>query len=201
MIKQKVYLTSSIFLLLFLVLTPLVFATSSVFLQKATEAYERFCTKRNVSSAFIMSCYAFDKLTELESKVDTQKRVLDVGQVRGSGLDIDAPTTPLKTPEEVTVNCPVACILWVNYDVDTRNTQIPGVGSWYQHLYHIFINDVDQAVYNQVSATVPNAAYPVGVNGVFPVSAGQHTISIYVKVTGGHLQQFTSHLQVLAIEQ
>lgn len=128
------------------------------------------------------------------------KAIFDYGQVRGAGLDVDAPTIPTKVPGEVTVNCPEACILWVNYDVDTRNTQIPGSGQWYQHLYHIFIDDIDQAVYNQVSATVPNAAYPVAVNGVFPVSAGQHTVSIYVKVTGGHLQQFTSHLQVLAFE-
>lgn len=129
------------------------------------------------------------------------KAIYDYGQVRGSGLDMDAPTTHFKTPGVVTVNCPEACTLFVNYDVDTRNTQIPSPGNWYQHLYHIFIDDVDQAVYNQVSATVPNAAYPVAVNGVFPVSAGEHEVSIYVKVTGGRLQQFTSHLQVLAIAQ
>lgn len=129
------------------------------------------------------------------------KAIFDFGQVRGSGLDIDAPTTNTKVPGEITANCPQACILWVNYDVDTRNTQIPGTGQWYQHLYHIYIDDIDQAVYNQVSATVPNAAYPLAVNGVFPVTAGSHTISIYVKVTGGHLQQFTSHLQALAIKQ
>lgn len=127
--------------------------------------------------------------------------MLDYGQVRGAGLDIPAPTDHMKTPGEVTVNCPVACVMFVNYDVDTRNTQIPGAGSWYQHLYHIFIDDVDQAVYNQVSATVPNAAYPVAVNGAFPVSAGTHTVTVWVKVTGGHLQQFTSHLQVLAVER
>lgn len=116
-------------------------------------------------------------------------------------MDIDAPTTNTKVPGEVTVNCSKACNLWVNYDVDTRNTQIPSPGSWYSHLYHIYIDNVDQAIYNQVGVTVPNAGYPVAVNGVIPASAGQHTVSIYVKVTGGHLQQFTSHLQVMAVEQ
>lgn len=137
------------------------------------------------------------------SPADTGKHILDVGQIRGAGLDIDAPTTEMKVPGEVTVNCPVACLLWVSYDVDTRNTQIDHIppGGWYQHLYHIFVDDVNQAIYNQVSATVPNAAYPVAVNGVIPADAGQHTVSIWVKVTGGHLQQFTSHLQVLAIER
>ncbi len=129
------------------------------------------------------------------------KPVFDLQQVRGAGLDIDASTTPLKTPGDVTVNCPSACTLWVNYDVDTRNTQSPGVGSWYQHLYMIYVDGVDQAVYNQVSAVTPNAAYPVAVNGVFPVSAGSHTVSVWVKVTGGHLQQFTSHLQTMAVQQ
>lgn len=129
------------------------------------------------------------------------KAIYDFGAIRGSGLDIDAPTTPIETSDVVTVTCPEACALWVNYDVDTRNTQSPGNAIGYNHLYHIFVDDVDQAVYNQVSASVPNAAYPVAVNGVFPVAAGQHEVSIYVKVTGGHLQQFTSHLQVFAIEQ
>ena len=98
------------------------------------------------------------------------KAIYDYSAIRGSGLDIDAPTTPLKTSDKVIVNCPQTCLLWVNYDVDTRNTQTPGIGTWYQHLYHIFIDDIDQAVYNQVSATVPNAAYPVSVNGLFPVN-------------------------------
>lgn len=133
--------------------------------------------------------------------VESGRKIVDFGQVRGSGLDIEAPTTNMKVPGEITVNCPNGCHLWVNYDVDTRNTTTAGAPpNGFNHLYHIYIDGIDQAVYNQVSASVPNAAYPVAVNGVFPVSAGSHTVSIYVKVTGGHLQQFTSHLQVLAIE-
>lgn len=128
--------------------------------------------------------------------------IYDVDQVRGAGLDIPAPTTNTKVPGEVTVSCPEACLLWVNYDVDTRNTTITGAPpNGFAHLYHIYVDEVDQAVYNSVNASVPNAAYPLAVNGVFPVSAGDHTVSIYVKVTGGHLQQFTSHLQVMAVSQ
>ena len=201
-----------------LITVPVVLATSADFQQYADTFYNRHCQNPNstsVSNVGKTICYLIDKsrendiidssqsgqIAQLENKTSNQKRVFAVGQVRGAGLDTDAPTIPIKTPGEVTVNCPEACLLWVNYDVDTRNTQIPTAGSWYQHLYHIYIDDIDQAVYNQVSAAVPNAAYPLSVNGVFPVSAGQHTVSIWVKVTGGHLQQFTSHLQVMAIEQ
>lgn len=128
--------------------------------------------------------------------------ILDVAQVRGSGaFPQPADNVNTATPDFVNVSCSKPCLLWVNYDVDTRNTQIPSPGNWYQHLYHIYVDGADQAIYNQVSTTVPNAAYSVAVNGVIPASAGDHEVRIYVKKTGGTLQQFTSHLQVMAIAQ
>ena len=137
-----------------------------------------------------------------DATLPTGYYILDIAQVRGSGAfpqPADNVNTP--TPDFVIVHCSKPCLLWVNYDVDTRNTQIPSPGNWYQHLYHIFVDGVDQAVYNQVSLTVPNAAYPLAVNGVIPAETGDHEIRIYVKKTGGTLQQFTSYLQVLAIAQ
>jgi len=124
------------------------------------------------------------------------KTILDVQQVRGANWENSDPTSNVATPDRVTINCPVACILWVNYDVDTRNTSAP-----FQHIYLIYIDGVDQAVFNQATMTTPNSAIPLAVNGVFPVATGQHTVAIYARTYGGTLQSFESHLQVLAIEQ
>lgn len=200
-IKTSALLLSLLVVFIF-VAASIVFAAS--FHDEAEEFLNSQCS-RSRRGLIAVLCSFNDRLDNLETASHDPhpagKHILDIGQVRGAGLDIDAPTSPIKTPGEVTVNCSEACTLWVNYDVDTRNTTISGAPpNGFNHLYHIFIDDVDQAVFNQVSASVPNAAYPLAVNGVFPVSAGVHTVSIYVKVTGGHLQQFTSHLQVLAIE-
>lgn len=124
------------------------------------------------------------------------KTILDVQQVRGANWENSDPINNVATPDQITINCPVACTLWVNYDVDTRNTSAP-----FQHIYMIYVDGVDQAVFNQATMTVPNAAIPLAVNGVFPVAAGQHTVAIYARTYGGTLQSYESHLQVLAIEQ
>lgn len=137
-------------------------------------------------------------ITALEGR----KTILDYAQVRGANWETSTINIPVETPDHVTVNCPEACVLWVNFDVDTRNPNGSiAQSSWPQHLYHIYVDGVDQAVFNQASMIVANAAIPLAVNGVFPVSAGEHTVTIYAKTTGGTLQQFESHLQVLAIEQ
>ncbi|MBI2028513.1 MAG: hypothetical protein HYT07_02775 [Candidatus Levybacteria bacterium] len=137
------------------------------------------------------------KIEEIENKNLSNKIVFGIWSRRGSffSTSITHPHS-VKTPDEITANCPENCLLWVNYDVDTRNT----VGG-FQHLYHIYIDDIDQAVFNQTTMTTANAAVPLAVNGVFPVSAGNHTVSIYVQTYGGVLEQHESHLQVLAIEQ
>lgn len=126
---------------------------------------------------------------------DTGRHILDLQQVRGANWENTDSVNNVPTPDHVTVNCPKSCSLWVSYDVDTRNTSAP-----FQHLYMIYVDGVDQAVFNQATMTTPNAAVPLAVNGVFPVSAGQHAVSIYARTYGGTMQQFESHLQVLAVE-
>lgn len=150
-------------------------------------------------------------LNNLQSNVTTnstdittlkgRKSIIDIAQVRGANWETGATDTNVETPDHVTVNCPEGCILWVNYDVDTRNPNGSiAQSSWPQHLYHIYVDGVNQAVFNQASMIVANAAIPLAVNGVFSVGAGEHTVTIYARTTGGTLQQFESHLQVLAIK-
>lgn len=137
-----------------------------------------------------------ERIKNLENQNTSGKQILDYGQVRGSFWENTDSVNNVVTPDQVSINCSKACILWVNYDVDTRNTS-----ATFQHLYFIYVDGVDQAVFNQATMTVPNAAIPLAVNGVFPVAAGEHTVSIYARTYGGILQSFESHLQVLAIEQ
>lgn len=184
-----------------------------------------------ISREASMLCYLFDKASELDTAINNveqeqtnqatllgnlqtnvasnsaditalkgRKSIFDYAQVRGANWETSTINTPIETPDHITVNCPEACILWVNFDVDTRNTNGTNPG-WPQHLYHIYVDGVNQAIFNQVSMIVANAAIPLAVNGVIPVSAGQHTVTIYALTTGGTLQQFESHLQVLAIKQ
>lgn len=145
-------------------------------------------------------CELRDRVVVLENDQDTGRHILDLQQVRGANWETGASDTNVETPDHVTVNCSEACVLWVNYDVDTRNPNGNNPG-WPQHLYHIYVDGVDQAVFNQASMVVANAAVPLAVNGVFSVSAGTHIVTIYARTTGGTLQQFESHLQVLAITQ
>jgi len=156
---------------------------------------EKLCSKSKNGIAGAI-CELRDRIIALENDQDTGKHILDLQQVRGSFWEESDPINNVATPDQVTVNCSNNCNLWVNYDVDTRNTGAP-----FQHLYFIYVDGVDQAVFNQATMVTPNAAVPLAVNGVFPVSAGSHTVSIYVRTYGGILQQFESHLQVMAIEQ
>src|SRR3989344_5432912 len=57
--------------------------------------------------------------TAVATPIDTGKRILDYGQVRGAGaFPQPEPNTTVPTNDRVTVNCNRACVLWVNYDVD-----------------------------------------------------------------------------------
>lgn len=170
--------------------------SATVFASHNTGSYlDRLCSRpRDLVSRAI--CELKDRVVALEANQDTGKHILDLQQVRGSLWENSDPTNNVATPDQVTINCTKACHLWVNYDVDTRNTS-----ATFQHLYFIYVDGADQAVFNQATMTVPNAAVPLAVNGVFPVAVGLHTVSIYARTYGGTLQQHESHLQVMAVEQ
>lgn len=55
------------FLLVFAALP--VLAASSDFLPQATEFYNRYCTRRRVSTVFAISCYLFDKVHEIQEEI------------------------------------------------------------------------------------------------------------------------------------
>lgn len=203
--------------LLGIVVAP-VLAASGDFLAKATEYYQKECQRRrNISRSIAMICYLFDKTGELDRAVNDlqnivdghvadinslkdKKSILSVAAKRGANFRTSS-TTPVPTGDKVNINCPVTCNLWVNYHVDTRNSQLSANPAGYYNFYSIFIDGVDQAVFNQASFPVPNVAIPLALNGLFPVSVGDHTIEIYAYTNGGELQSFESGLQVMGIEQ
>lgn len=217
--KSKYFFFILIPILVILSIPTIVFAVSA-FQSEADKYLNRICNKRKVTGEDSVLCYFRDRLNSLENSdanqntelnilstkeasdsadivlLKTRKAILDLAQVRGSLWEDTDSVNNVATPDYVTVNCSKACFLWVSYDVDTRNTSAP-----FQHLYMIYVDGVDQAVFNQATMTVPNAAVPLAVNGVFPVSAGEHSVSIYARTYGGTLQSHESHLQVLAIEQ
>ncbi len=219
MIKRKYFVSILVTLLIALSIPTIIFASSS-FQSEADKYLGKVCNKKKVTGTDAVLCYFRDRLNTLENtdtnqnnqintlnskeasdsadiaSLKSRKTILDLAQVRGAFWEDTDAVNNIQTPDQVTVNCSKACNLWVNYDVDTRNTSAP-----FQHLYMIYVDGVDQAVFNQATTTTPNAAIPLAVNGVFPVSAGSHTVSIYARTYGGTLQSYESHLQVLAIEQ
>lgn len=75
---KKIPIIAPVFLIvLFILSITTVFAASSDFLQRATETYQRLCTRRNVSLQNAISCYAFDKLSELNQAIDGLDSRLD----------------------------------------------------------------------------------------------------------------------------
>lgn len=70
---MKIPFKGKLFIILFLLvllIVPQVFAASSNFLQRANQAYQRLCTGRSVPLTIVMSCYAFDKLAELQQAIN-----------------------------------------------------------------------------------------------------------------------------------
>jgi len=170
------------------------------FQEKAENYLNWVCKRPRIDNINAVLCYFRDRISDLDTRVKTLetaegRHILDAQQVRGANWETDSTVEMIPTPDFVILNCSRPCILFVNYDVDTRNTESSGNPIGYNHLYGIFIDGIDQAVFNQVSASVTHAAYPLAVNGGFSVSQGQHKVQIYARTTGGHLQQFESHLR------
>jgi len=217
---KKLFIPLAVVVVSFVVLTSNVIASNIPTISTACESKSGELTSFNDGFSFLKKCNGDNRRVILigqqgpkgdkgdtgpqgpkgdkgdPAPTDTGKHILDLQQVRGSlWQDTDA-VNNVATPDHVTINCSKSCNLWVNYDVDTRNTSAP-----FQHLYMIYVDGVDQAVFNQATMTTPNAAVPLAVNGVFPESAGSHTVSIYARTYGGILQSYESHLQVMAVEQ
>lgn len=105
--SKKLVIVVAILTIFTLAITLPVFAASSNFLQKAAEAYQRFCTRRSVSLQNAISCYAFDKLSELESRLDqseednaTQSAKITELEQRIDALENQPTPTPTPTPFE-----------------------------------------------------------------------------------------------------
>ncbi len=192
---KKLGLMSTLFLLFF---STVIFVSAST--DEASAYLAQIC-KNNPKTLHAVLCSFSNRISALETtNTSVGKVILDLEQVRGSLWETTS-NTYVPTTNTVTVNCTENCSLWVNFDVDTRNTHTPSSALENFHLFSIFIDGNDQAVFNQVTATTANAAYPLAINGVFPVSAGNHTVTVYAKTTAGTMQNHESHLQVMAIAQ
>lgn len=105
--SKKLVIVVVILIVSSLAITLPVFAASSTFLQKAAEAYQRLCTRRSVSLQNAISCYAFDKLSELGSRLDqteennaTQSAKITELEQRIKALETQPTPTPTPAPFE-----------------------------------------------------------------------------------------------------
>lgn len=83
-----------------LTITLPVFAASSNFLQKATEYYQRNCKSQNVPRAIAISCYLFDKVSEIETNDTTQGAKIAELEQRIKALETQPTPTPTPSPFE-----------------------------------------------------------------------------------------------------
>lgn len=222
---KKTLLTVLIICLLFSIFAIPVLAASSYFFTKAAAYYKHNCTKKNISQSVQISCYLYDKVHELENKlveieqkqnnqsqrIDEleaktnenlaeinalkNKRIITLGQHRGAFFSTTS-NIPTPTGSEVIINCSVTCVLFMNYVVDTRNTQ-----ERVHNIYEIFLDGTPLSFVNQASFAYAGQAIPLALTGMYPVIPGEHKIQIYVHTNGGELQEHTSTLTVLAVGQ
>lgn len=61
------------------------------------------------------------------------------------------------------------------------------------------LDGVDQSIFNMTHHSVLYQYGPLAVHGVIPAGPGSHQVQIYATISGGHMVQGDSHLQVLAI--
>lgn len=225
--KKFLIIAGIIFLIFSVFITIPVFAASSDFLQKASEYYQKNCKENSsrIPPSRAILCYLFDKVQEhdqsfqniaeeqnnqaqdLESlkasasanlaeiNLIKEKRILAYGQFRGAVFtttsNIDVPTDA-----QVEITCPIQCVLLINYVVDTRNNQTGA-----HNIYTIYLDGLNLSFTNQASYAFPNQAIPISLTGIYPASAGTHTVQIYAHTNAGEIMEHTKTLTVFAIGQ
>lgn len=129
------------------------------------------------------------------------KHVLDSAQYQSTDIFTTAAETDIATPSQIKLNCPVKCVLNVNYWADNRTDSIqsdPGQAQAYQIVYvdGVRSNNYASAVFRVVGDTLM-----VSMGGIFPVVAGEHTVQIYAWQHYGTLDIREKVLTGIAFEQ
>lgn len=130
-----------------------------------------------------------------ESVDIANKRILATIQTKGSTFST-ASTAYTPMGIFVNINCPVSCILWINFYASSKNDSANNVNT-----YGVFLNGQDQSTYSQATLPVASGSAPISLNTALTVNAGTHTVEIQAKTSGGTLRSDVSFLQVMAIEQ
>lgn len=144
----------------FLIVTPVAIASSNNFLQRATESYQRSCTKRNVSLQNAISCYAFDRLAEVDKllvalkssldlvKEDNETQTARIAELEQRIAKLENATSPTSTTYIVSNNSwkfsTTASDGWLDTDFDTSSwltTQAPSGGQCDPSAIGLLIND------------------------------------------------------------
>ena len=97
--SKKLVIVVAILVVTSFAITIPVFAASSNFLQKATEYYERNCKRQNVPRAIAISCYLFDKVSEIEANNATQSAKITELEQRVKALEDQPTPTPWTAPQ------------------------------------------------------------------------------------------------------
>lgn len=227
---MKKFVVGALVLSAFSIVAFPVFAASADFLAKATEYYQRRCTRspERISREDSMLCYLFDRVQELDIELNNQsdllsiiqddiatnsaaidtlkdqphgKHVLDYAQYQSTEIWTTTAETDVATPSQIKLNCPVKCVLNINYWADNRTDNIQADPVPAQAHQIIYVDGVRTNNYSSAVFRVIGDPLMVSIGGLFPVDAGEHTIQIYAWQHYGTLDIREKVLTGVAFEQ
>lgn len=132
---------------------------------------------------------------------DTGKHILDSAQYQSTDIFTTTAETDIATPSQIKLNCPVKCVLDVNYWADNRTDSIqadPGQAQAYQIIY---VDGVRSSNYASAVFRIIGDPLMVSMGGISPVDAGTHTVQIYAWQHYGTLDIREKVLTGIAFEQ
>ena len=134
-------------------------------------------------------------------KADTGKHILDSAQYQSTVIFTTTAGTDIATPSQIKLNCPVKCVLSVNYWADNRTDSLDTPGGQAQSYQIIYVDGVRSSNYASAVYRVIGDPLMVSMGGVFPVDAGLHTVQIYAWQAYGTLDIREKVLTGIAFEQ
>lgn len=109
--------------------------------------------------------------------------------------------TEVPIPADVTVTCPVDCVLDINFYATVRTTEFTTIPPGAAIYYVIYVDGNRTSNYTMDVHKNIDDESPISIGGLFPVGPGEHTIQIYTWQHYGNFILRIKTFTVVAFEQ
>ncbi len=222
---KKLFIPLAVVVVSFVVLTSNVIASNIPTISTACESKSGELTSFNDGFSFLKKCNGDNRRVILigqqgpkgdkgdtgpqgpkgdkgdPAPTDTGKHILDSAQYQSTNIWTTTSSADVATPSQITLNCPVKCVLSVNYWADNRTDSLPAPGAESQAYQIIYVDGVRSINYSSAIFSVVGDPLMVSMGGLFPVNAGTHTVQIYAWQNYGTLDIREKVLTGIAFEQ